>query len=180
METYIRRYDDVIPAELCDSLIKKFEDNPDQYEKHQQGQMSFTQINLLKHKDWAEDSTTVANALMGQVTQYRKDCNIIGNMWPEKFSLEPLRMKRYLPDDTDQFGDHVDVNSHESARRFLVFFLYLDDNEKGSTSFPQHDISSACKKGSVLIFPPLWPWLHAGEKPINKPKYIIGSYLHYV
>ena len=89
-------------------------------------------------------------------------------------------MKRYLPDGTDQFGDHVDVNSHESARRFLVFFLYLDDNEKGSTSFPQHDISSTCTKGSVLIFPPLWPWLHAGEKPINKPKYIIGSYLHYV
>jgi len=101
-------------------------------------------------------------------------------MWPEKFSLEPLRMKRYLPDGTDQFGDHVDVNSHESARRFLVFFLYLDDNKKGSTSFPQHDMSSDCDKGSCLIFPPMWPWLHAGEKPIDKPKYILGSYLHYV
>ena len=88
METYIRRYDNVISTELCDSLIKKFEDNPNQYEKHQQGQMSFTQINLLKHKDWAEDSTGIANALMGQVTQYRKDCNIIGNMWPEKLRLD--------------------------------------------------------------------------------------------
>jgi hypothetical protein len=26
----------------------------------------------------------------------------------------------------------------------------------------------------------MWPWLHAGELPIDKPKYIIGSYLHYV
>jgi len=26
----------------------------------------------------------------------------------------------------------------------------------------------------------MWPWLHAGEPPIDKPKYIIGSYLHYV
>jgi len=26
----------------------------------------------------------------------------------------------------------------------------------------------------------MWPWLHAGTKPIDKPKYIIGSYLHYV
>mgnify|MGYP005678760151 CR=1 FL=1 len=162
METYVQKYDNILPASLCNSLIKKFENNPDQYEKHQQGEMSFTQINLLKHKEWTDD------------------CNIIGNMWPDKYSLEPLRMKRYLPDGTDQFGNHVDVNSHESARRFLVFFLYLDDNEKGSTSFPQHDISSECKKGSCLIFPPMWPWLHAGEKPIDKPKYIIGSYLHYV
>jgi len=30
------------------------------------------------------------------------------------------------------------------------------------------------------MFPPLWPWLHAGLKPIDKPKYMLGSYLHYV
>ena len=180
MENYIRKYDDVLSPKLCSSLIEKFEDNPDQYEKHQQGEMSFTQINLLKHKEWYVDSTAIANSLNVCVDQYKKDCNIIGNMWPGDVNIEPLRMKRYLPDGTDQFGNHVDVNSHESARRFLVFFLYLDDNKKGSTTFPQHDISAECKKGSCLMFPPMWPWLHAGEKPINKPKYIIGSYLHYV
>ena len=180
MENYIRRYDNVLSPELCDSLIERFENNPDQYEKHQQGEMSFTQIQLLKHKEWHDDAQTVVNGLHGCVDQYKTECKVVGNMWPEKFNLEPLRMKRYLPDGTDQFGDHVDVNNYESSRRFLVFFLYLDDNEKGGTSFPQHDISSDCKKGSCLIFPPMWPWLHAGEKPIHKPKYIIGSYLHYV
>ena len=39
---------------------------------------------------------------------------------------------------------------------------------------------SPCKRGSALLFPPMWPWAHAGTKPINKPKYIVGSYLHYV
>ena len=180
METYIRKYDNVITPELCDSLIERFENSPEQYEKQKQGEMSFTQIHLLKHKEWSDDAGIIAKSLMEQVDSYKKSCNIIGNMWPEKFSLEPLRLKRYLPDGTDQFGNHVDVNSHDSARRFLVFFLYLDDNEKGSTSFPQHDIKSVCQKGSCLIFPPMWPWLHAGEKPINKPKYIVGSYLHYV
>ena len=180
MENYIRRYDNVLSPELCDSLIERFENNPDQYEKHQQGEMSFTQIHLLKHKEWHDDVQSVVNNLHGCVELYKKECKVIGNMWPEKFNIEPLRMKRYLPDGTDQFGDHVDVNSHESARRFLVFFLYLDDNKRGSTSFPQHDMSSDCDKGSCLIFPPLWPWLHAGEKPIDKPKYILGSYLHYV
>jgi len=180
METYIRRYDNVISPELCDTLIDRFENSTDQYEKQKQGEMSFNQIHLLKQKDWPEDAGTIAKRLMSQVDKYKKDCNIIGNMWPEKFSLEPLRLKRYLPNGTDQFGNHVDVNDHNSARRFLVFFLYLDDNEKGSTIFPRHDVVSGCKKGSCLIFPPMWPWLHAGEKPIDKPKYIVGSYLHYV
>jgi len=67
-----------------------------------------------------------------------------------------------------------------SVIRFLVFFVYLDDNEKGETAFPQLGVASPCKKGSLLMFPPLWPWLHAGLKPIDKPKYMLGSYLHYV
>jgi len=29
------------------------------------------------------------------------------------------------------------------------------------------------------MFPPLWPWVHAGMKPVEKPKYMIGSYLHF-
>jgi len=75
---------------------------------------------------------------------------------------------------------HVDVTNKNNNIRFLVFFLYLDDNDAGETMFPQIEKSSLCKKGSLLMFPPLWPWLHAGEKPIDKPKYILGSYLHYV
>ena len=54
------------------------------------------------------------------------------------------------------------------------------NNEGGMTTFPLINKGSPCKGGSLLMFPPLWPWLHAGTKPIDKPKYIIGSYLHYV
>ena len=78
METYIRRYDGVLGPKTCDRLIKRFEDNPDQYEKHKQGEMSFTQINLLKHKEWTDDTNIIGNVLMEQVEQYKKDCNIVG------------------------------------------------------------------------------------------------------
>ena len=78
------------------------------------------------------------------------------------------------------FGPHVDSKDANTCKRFLAFFLYLDNNDGGSTMFPQMDITSKCKKGSLLVFPPLWPWLHEGKKPIDKPKYIVGSYLKYV
>jgi hypothetical protein len=88
-------------------------------------------------------------------------------------------LKRYLDNGKDEFRAHVDAVSLASSVRFLVFFIYLDDNDKGETAFPQLSVASPCKKGSLLMFPPLWPWLHAGLKPLNKPKYILGSYLHY-
>ena len=89
-------------------------------------------------------------------------------------------MKRYLPNNKDQFKAHVDVQNYDTARRFLVFFLYCSDNEAGQTLFNELDINTHCTKASLLMFPPLWPYLHSGVKPINTPKYIIGSYLHYV
>ena len=71
-------------------------------------------------------------------------------------------------------------DSYNSARRFLVFFMYLNNNDGGETTFPDYDISVKPEAGKVLVFPPLWTFRHAGQKPINQPKYIIGSYLHYV
>ena len=38
-------------------------------------------------------------------------------------------MKKYMPNNIDEFKEHVDVSDYASARRFLVFFLYLDDND---------------------------------------------------
>ena len=101
-------------------------------------------------------------------------------MFPSRYGFEEFRLKRYLPNDIDEFRNHVDVSNYENARRFLVFFLYLDDNEKGHTTFPQSNISVQPKAGRILMFPPMWTHLHAGTKPVDKPKYIIGSYLHYV
>ena len=59
--------------------------------------------------------------------------------------------------------------------------LYLDDNTRGETAFSSmgETFLSNCKRGSLLLFPPLWPWLHTGSFPVDKPKYIVGSYLHY-
>jgi len=64
--------------------------------------------------------------------------------------------------------------------RWLAFFCYLSDNDEGHTSFPYQKVGTDCKKGTIIMFPPMWPWLHQGAKPVNKPKYFLGSYLHYV
>lgn len=180
-DKYIRVYDDVIDKDLCDKLINKFEKE----KSHQENVVledhrSFKQTNLHAHDEWKKFRENLQGVFLEQVEKYREDCGIQDWMFPKQFALEQFRMKRYLPNDVDEFKDHVDVGNHATARRFLVFFLYLDDNEGGQTEFMDYDISVQPKAGRLLVFPPMWDYPHAGRKPIDKPKYIIGSYLHYV
>jgi hypothetical protein len=143
-----------------------------------QGPMSFTQVNLNQNK-WQGDIERLTSVFSNSLEQYKRDCIISEQLWPKRYAFEEIRLKKYLPNDKDRFDPHVDSLNIESAKRFLVFFIYLQDNDRGETNFPQLKLASPCKKGSLLMFPPLWPWLHQGMKPINQPKYIVGSYLHY-
>ena len=109
-----------------------------------------------------------------------KDNNInLHQQWPEKYAFEEIRFKKYEVNNNDQFNDHVDVKDYDTMKRFLVFFLYLNDNEGGETIFPDYDIKVQPKAGRMLMFPPNWTYKHKANKPINQPKYILGSYLHY-
>ena len=86
---------------------------------------------------------------------------------------------QYEVNGKDEFKEHVDVMDYASAKRFLVFFLYLNDNTGGLTDFPEYDTMIKPKAGKLLMFPPLWTHKHIGHKPLEQPKYIVGSYLHY-
>ena len=179
MDNYIRVYEDVLDKSFCNFVIKKFESNIMQHEIIKDSGMSFTQVDFGKHDNWDVENNLIFNTLMQCVGKYANDCKI-KNVWPKTQGYESLRIKRYLPGGKDEFQEHVDVMHLETARRFLVMFLYLSDNDEGQTVFPEQDFTSNCKQGNVLIFPPLWPWRHAGKKPVVIPKYIVGSYLHYI
>ena len=75
----------------------------------------------------------------------------------------------------------------ETSRRFLAFFIYLNDvDEGGETQFvqlkkPGTHIPLMIKpqQGRLLMFPPQWMYYHAGLKPVSNSKYLIHSYCHY-
>jgi hypothetical protein len=143
--------------------------------------MVFTQIRMAKEPEiWKSEIETFTKVFTNSFTNYLIDTGVSTQQMPTKYICEPIRIKRYLPNNHDEFRPHVDVKSKLESSRFLVFFIYLSDNEEGKTTFPQLDIKANCQKGSMLMFPPMWPWLHAGTKPINEPKYIMQTYLHYV
>ena len=179
MDRLIKVYDNVIDKEYCNHLIDKFENNEALHQKFDSDGMVFTQINIQK-VGWIHDVNLLKAIFTNHVEKYKNDCKVEKQQMPLTCVLEPIRMKRYLPNNYDEFRSHVDVTSRTNCTRFLVMFLYLANNKNGKTIFPNLDIEIECKQGSLLMFPPMWPWLHAGQKPTRTSKYIMQSYLHYV
>jgi len=181
MDNYIKCYNNVVSEDFCKEIIDFFEKKTEHHERECIDSFySFTQVKLQLHKEWEYFSDILENVLKNLVYRYVSDLKIELHRFPEKYGFEIFRMKRYLPDNGDQFRTHVDVTDYASAKRFLVFFIYLNNNKGGDTVFPDFNIKIKPKIGKVLMFPPLWTHYHAGLKPIKEPKYIVGSYLHYV
>jgi len=188
MMDYVGVYDNVLPVDLCKDIIDKFETHTEQHESTVlNGHRSFTEINITKNVNtWLSVQDTLMDTAQDYLGRYMTQFGIDGKSWPEKLGYEQFRMKRYQPNDTDEFSFHVDVGDYASARRFLVYFWYLNDvQDGGETAFQRNrntPIEAKVKPqaGRLLIFPPLWTHPHIGMKPISGPKYIIGSYLHYV
>jgi len=183
IEKFVKIYDNVIDEASCKGLIEKFEELQDKHEivniKDKEDRISFNQIVLTKSEEWKTVNDGMMKLFQTYITQYKKECNISEQMWPEKCGFETIRMKRYLANDYDRFDYHVDVKDYATARRFLAFFIYLNDVEEGGeTEFLFGKVKP--KMGRLVMFPPMWPWFHAGQKPVSGTKYFIQSYCHYV
>ena len=175
MERYIKLYNNVIDQSVCDAMITLF--NSQDSVQRSNPIMNFTEINLNSNKDWDQHRDHLSYAFRQVLEQYRTECDV--TTWPSKYAFEEFRMKRYEPN-VGKFDEHVDVGDYSTARRFLAFFAYLNDGMGGETSFDSLGITVPRSAGSVLVFPPLWTYPHAGRIPRDVQKYILGSYLHYV
>ena len=190
MDNLIRVYDDVVDEESCERMIKMFEDSKDtELVKLEDGDnsISFTQLTMSEHQEWASVQAGMLEMFQEYIGRYNIDVSLKPKQWPPTYGYEAIRMKRYFNNDYDRFDPHVDVLNHETARRFLAFFIYMNDVEEGGeTEFVNLykpgtyvPFKVEAKRGRLLMFPPLWPWYHAGRKPISNNKYIIHSYCHY-
>ena len=191
MDNLISVFDDVIDKDSCNNLIGKFETHEEQYEtvyeKDDENAISFKQLQMVKFEEWESVQQGLLEVFQEYIMRYKIDCNIKDKQWPEEYGYEAIRMKRYLNNDSDRFDPHVDVLDHHTSRRFLAFFIYVNDvDEGGETKFlnlykpgTYIPVTVTPKRGRLLMFPPMWPWYHAGLKPESGNKYLIHSYCHY-
>lgn len=186
LKYFIRTYDDILDENVCKNMIELFNKDVEHHDRwDRDGRPQFTQVNVTqraegdKEHDWMVAHNQLITVTRAITAHYISDTEI-QNEFPPSNTVEQFRMKKYDADLDDRFEQHIDVGDHDSARRFLVLFFYLNDVEEGGeTTFPRLDLKIKPKRGSVLIFPPMWMYPHAGEQPVSNDKYIVGTYLHY-
>jgi len=177
----IKIHDNALEPEICDYLISLFEQCSDKQERiENDSKPNFTQFNFTENRNLSTETNEIHNLIIKKVFEYRDLYYefIDKRVFPEEHAFEQFRIKRYNPGGDDWFDTHVDVTNHESSRRFLSFMWYLNDVETGgNTIFDGMMIKP--KRGTLVIFPPLWMYPHRGEPPLSGPKYIMSAYLHY-
>ena len=177
----IHVYEDGLEPEICDFLISLFDQTSDKHERYDNdGKPNFTQFNLTEYRELSPEVNQVHNHIIKKIFGYRDKYYeyVDKRVFPEEHALEQFRIKKYNPGGEDQFDTHVDVLNFDTARRFLSFMWYLNDVESGGkTVFRDFEIKA--KKGTLVMFPPLWMYPHRGEPPMSGPKYIMTAYLHY-
>jgi len=196
---YTRIYDGFLDDDTCDEYIRCFEETltqdaeevkktsictgPIRPDGHQIcGACNCQRLNPMGFDRFEELNKNALNKFVSILDRYKQDTEMNDKQWPKNFGWEEFRMKRFLVGNDEQFKDHVDVLSHDQAKRFLILMVYLnDDFDGGETVFPQLGDSIKPKKGRLLIFPPTWNYLHRGNPPLapGYAKYFLMTYLNY-
>ena len=181
LSDYVVILDDAIPKNLCEEMIQIYDSCPD-VSARDTDYYSFSEINMSQHPSF-KDADNMVRSITQKVYDFYKDYTK-SEFLPTNYGFEEQRIKKYEPNDKDQFDWHTDVGDYSSARRYLVMFYYLNNVEEGGeTAFRlgnEYDYLVKPKAGRVICFPPMYMYPHKGMKPISGPKYIISTYGHYL
>jgi hypothetical protein len=175
LSDHVKVFAGTLSPEHCQTLIDRFEASSDHETCQVEHGYSFTQLNITEK--WPDENKILVPTFLSYFNRYQAALN--ARFWPMKFCFEQLRMKRYLPNGRDFFPLHVDVMGQTASLRFMTAIIYLNTTAGGETVFPNLDISVAPEPGTLLAFPPLWLFPHAGRPPESGPKYILHTYLCY-
>ena len=169
----IKTYDDVLSKEDCENLIRVFEDAKEKTDVRNTN-MTFTEYFIPTDIPFMGDiRSKIINYQNDYVFSMQETLNC--NVFPLQYSLEKIKVKRYISKLKEEFKAHVDSIDINSCFRYLSSLVYLNDNfEGGQTTF--NDLTIEPKLGRLLIFPPQWMFPHAGTVPINNDKYVLTTY----
>ena len=130
----------MVEDSLCQDIMGAFETTGYEFFDREQ-RPSFNELNISqlynkKQKPWDKLQEKIMI-----VSSMQLSCIWMNLIWDQtflKYAFEEFRIKMYRNNEYDEFKDHVDVGNYNSARRFLVCFLYLNDvGAGGYTNFPK-------------------------------------------
>lgn len=178
---FIHVIDDSLGEDVCEFLVNLFDNNSNYQERiENNNKPNCSQMNLTGLRDLNDIVNEVHDYLIRKTFEHRNDYYqfIDSRVFPEHHAFEQFKIKKYDYETNDSYETHVDVIDHETSRRYLAFYWFLNDIESGG-QIQFRDLTIEPKKGKLVIFPPLWMFPYKELKLENNSKYNLITYLHY-
>jgi len=97
----------------------------------------------------------------------------------EKFNISTFMMQRYKKN-TGRYIYHDDssIDYKNSKHRVVTYLWYLNTVEEGGETEFWGNYKIKPEKGKLILFPASWTFPHCGKMPISDNKYIITGWLY--
>lgn len=178
--SFVYIQDNALPGELCDEIIRRFDNSPYQEYGRTGGGIqpkikSCADLFLAGQPDWA-DIDQALHRCLGR--SYQKLIEVVPNIRPDYVDTG-YKVQKYWAGGSGYYKWHPDADSRDTCDRQLVVLWYLNDVEEGGrTGFKNLDIWVKPKKGRAVFFPPFWTHTHCGEETGPTEKYIATTWFN--
>jgi Rps23 Pro-64 3,4-dihydroxylase Tpa1-like proline 4-hydroxylase len=180
--SFIYRCHDSLSGALCDEIIERFEQHPEEQHPGRIGQGQSRQEIVKKSVDlrisgkehWRDVDTALFQSL-------REALSAIAAIHPffasNSFKDIGYNLQRY--EAGDYYRWHVDGGPGEFSQRQLVAIWYLNDvpGPGGETEFAFQNVKVQPRRGDLLLFPPFWTHVHRAVEPVVGRKYILTTWV---
>jgi len=179
--SFIFEVENALPAQLCRSMIERFEANPDDQYQGLIGQMQKQDDSIKKSTDlvvsgkdhWKDVDKNLFTSLAMAMKAFREQYPYFKG----PFKDMGYAMQRTSPG--EHYHWHIDGGSHEFSQRQLVALWYLNDvpGPGGETEFLFQDVKVKPEEGKLILFPPFWTHEHRGITLDVGIKYIATTWV---
>jgi len=179
--SFIFEIPNALPADLCNEMIRRFEEKKDQQYPGRIGQLQTQDQSIKKSTDlvisgkddWKDIDQFMFRSLGLAMRVFKEQ-------YP--FFNGPFKDMGYAIQRTNPgefYHWHIDGGSHEFSQRQLVAVWYLNDvsGPGGRTEFSCQDVHITPEQGKLLLFPPFWTHEHRGETLQKGVKYIATTWV---
>jgi hypothetical protein len=179
--TFIFEKQRALPVDVCNEMIRRFVQYPDEQYQGRIGQMVYQDQGIKKSTDLVVSGKShwkdIDQALFRSLGLAMKELRETYPYFKGPFKDVGYAIQRTGPG--EYYHWHIDGGSHEFSQRQLVAVWYLNDVEGpvGETEFSFQDIRVRPEAGKLLLFPPFWTHEHRGVTLQQGIKYIATTWV---
>jgi hypothetical protein len=168
-------YENVLPEELCDDLIEKFENHSEKNNK------PFIKI-PKNNNEWKKMEKFLYKELLIKINDYKLkllkkqnegyvECKKLISSLNEKLYLKSFVLQKH--DNLKEEKDCSKFNRIISRHNVLTFIFYLNDVSEGGMLNFRDGIFVLAKKGKLVLFPENMNFIYKHNLPISNSQYVI-------